>query len=293
MSEVKKAIIIATDLGVSHLPLIKILNKELLPLVDRPLIDFVVSEAKDSEIEKIIFVLSENKKNIANYFKKDIILENIFKKNKVKKGYFKILKEEEERFKDISFSFIYQHLVKGDGDSIMKAKNYIKNEGFAVLSSGDVFESKTSCLNQLKRIFETSRKPIIALKRISKNKFFSCFTVSTEKIANKLYKIKEIKKNSSIGESFSDLAIAGRYILTPEVFKYLKIVSNNKEEISIPQILNAMIKDGKMVYGYEVSGEWLNCDEQIDWLKANLYLSLKHPKYGPALKAFLKNINYE
>lgn len=329
MNEAKKAIIIADSLENNYFPLLKILRKELLPLADRPIIDFIVSEAMDSEIEKIIFVLPLT----------------FFSEKKVRglKEFFEISKEEkqeEERFKNVSFSYIFQHLFKGDGSAIMKARNYIKNENFAVLSPNDVFDSKIPCLSQLKRIFETANKPIVALKKIPNAQFFSGTLVSAEKISNNLYKIKEIenakdieerqqkniKRDKCAGKNFpvnkfsSDLAITGRYVLTPEIWKYLKTgLSNNAEarkatkqeekisiikrrEIplsgtnadniglapSIPQILNAMIKDGKMVYGYETSGEWLNCDKQIDWLKANLYFSLKHPKYGSALRAFLK-----
>lgn len=317
MNEIKKAIIIARDLGSDYFPLLKILNKESLPLVDRPMIDFIASEALDSEIEKIIFVLSEDKKAVADYFKK----------RANEKEFLEISKQDKERFKDVSFSFVFQHINKGDGLAIMKAKNYIKNESFAVLSSDDIFEGKISCLEQLKKIFKTANKPIVALKRVVRDKFFSGASgpsVLVEKISNNLYKIKGIEEDSSGGIS-SDLVMAGRYILNSEIFKYLKAELANKskasktlktlksekdellketqketqkgeaeektekeEDISMYQTLNAMIKDGKMIYGYEVSGKWLNCNKQIDWLKTNLYLCLKDPKYGPILKKFLQ-----
>lgn len=289
MLEIKKTIIPAAGLGTRFLPLSKVLPKELLPLTDVPMVDFAVREIRDSEINKIIFVLSENKKIILDYFKQNKKLENILEKNNHKKQYLKVIKEKEKEFENLSFTFSFQHLPKGDGDAVLKAKNYIKKEGFAVLFPDDIFESKDPPLNQLKKIFQTSQKPIVGLRKVPKDKVSSYGVVSVEKIANKLYKIKGIREKPAPEQVSSDLVIVGRYMLTPEIFGYLKKTKENKRgEIILAEALNLMINDGKMIYGYEISGEWLECGKKIDWLKSNLYLCLKHPEFGPILREWLR-----
>jgi len=264
---IKKAIILAGGLGTRLYPLTKVLPKEILPLVNLPLIDYVVQEAKDSDISRIVFVLRENRKAMIDYFKKN------------------------EKLKGTSFSFSLQQFPKGNSDAILKAKNYIKKENFAVLFSGDVFERKVPVLSQLGKIFQTSKQPVIGLKKVSPEKIDSYNVVRVEKIANKLYKIKEIQEKPKPEQAFSDLAVVGRFILTPDIFNYIKKTRVNKKgEMGLTDTLNLMLKTGEVIYGYEVSGKWLECGSMIDWLKSNLYLSLKHPKYGPILKEYLKNI---
>lgn len=291
MRQITKAIIPVAGLGTRFLPLTKALPKELLPLTDVPLFNFAVREAKYSEIDKIIFILSENKKIIYDYFKRNQKLENILKKDNQKKKHLENLKKIEKEFEELVFSSSFQKVPKGDGDAVLRAKNQIKNEGFAVLFPDDVFESKVAALSQLKKIFQTSQRPIIGLKKVSKEKISSYGSVAVEKIANRLYKIKKIKEKAPPDEALSDLVIAGRYILTPEIFNYLKKTQPDKKgEIILANALNLIIKDGKIVYGYEIDGEWLECGRIIDWMKSNLYLCLKHPQYGAILKEFLKKI---
>ncbi len=262
---IKKAIILATGTGEQFYPLTKVLPKEVLPLADLPLVDYLVREIKDSDINEIVFVLEEGKKMIADYFKKG------------------------KEMKEVSLRFCFQQHSKGDGGAILKARNYIKKNNFAVLSPKHIFEGKSPVLGQLEKIFQTSQQPVIGLKRVSPEKKLFYDIVRVEKIANKLYKIKEIGLGTKANEPLSDLAIAGRFILTPDVFDYLgKTKVNKKGEKKLVDALNLMLKNGKVVYGYEFSGEWLECGQMIDWLKSNLYLSLKHPKYGPMLKDFLK-----
>jgi len=273
-AEIKKIIIPSTGLGARFFPLSKVVAKELIPLADKPIIDYAVIEARDSGISQVIFVLPENKKIIYDYFRKNQKIESILKKQDVN-----LLKQREKEIKGMSFSFCIQTALKGDGDVILKAKNYVRKQPFAVLLPDNVIISKNPAINQLKRIFQTSNKPVIGLRRIPKDKASLHNTVAVEKIANHLYKIKKIKEKSS------DLAIIGRYILTNEIFSYLK---ESKKKVSLSEALNLMLEDGKDIYGYEVDGNWLECNDKESWLKNNLYLSLHHSKYGPILREWLK-----
>jgi len=289
MTEIKKAIIPVAGLGTRFLPLTKVLAKELLPLADSCMVNYVVSEVKSSDVNEIIFVLSEKKSIILDYFKKSSKIENILKSQE-KQELLKELQEFEKEFEEISFSFVYQEKPKGDGDAILKCKNLIGKEPAGDLFGDDIFVSKIPVLAQLNQIFKTSEKLVIGLKKIAREKLSSYGVVEVEKIANRLYKIKEIvEKPKEISKAPSDLAICGRYIITPDVFSYLeKTPANEKGEIILAEALRAMLKDGKIIYGYEVDGEWLECGNKIEWLKSNLYLSLNHPKYGPILREAFK-----
>ncbi len=289
MLEVKKAIIPAGGLGTRFFPLSRVLAKEFLPLADRPLIDYAVEEAKQSDISRIVFVLSKNKKTILDYFKKNPRVESLLKKNGRQKECLDNFKQREEELAGLSFSSCLQPSPKGDGDAIAKARNFIKREGFAVLFPDEIFLAKEPAISQLKKIFQTGQNPVIGLKKISKEKISSYGVVSVERIANRLYKIKGIVEKPSLEEAPSDLAVAGRYILTPDIFSYLKKTKPNKKgEVILADAFDLMLKDGKVIYGYEMTGQWLECGKKIDWLESNLYFCLEHPKFGPVIRDFLK-----
>lgn len=288
MTEIKKAIIPIAGLGTRFLPLSKVLPKELLPVVDRPMIQYVIEEAKASGISEIIFVITPEKKVVLDYFKKSPRIEKTLKDRK--KNHLLIeLKNLEEICQGLSFSYVFQKKPLGDGQAIWEARNPVGNEPFAVLYPDDIVESKIPCLLQLIQIFKTSQKPVIALARVAKEKFPFYGMVAGEKIANRLYKIKKIIEKPAIEEAPSDLAIVGKRILNEEVFDYLKKAKpSQRGEISLSETLAEMVKDGKIIYGYEFDGKWLECGNKLDWLKSHLYLCLKHPEFGSELKKYLK-----
>jgi len=291
MQEIKKAIIPLAGLGTRFLPLTKVLSKPLLPLVDRPMVDYIVREAKESGIERVVFVLADDKKNILDYFKKNLKLENILIKRN-QKEILKSLKMLDKEFEGISFSAVLQKAPRGDGDAILKAQKLVNKDACGVLFGDDIIESKIPAMEQLSNIFKTCQKPIICLKKVPKDMLSSYGVFKVEKIANRLYKVKDIvEKPKSEEEAPSDLVIVGRYIITPLVFDYLKKTrANSNGEIILAEAFRTMLKDGKMIYGYEVEGEWLECGNKINWLKSNLYLCLNHPEFGPILREFLKKL---
>jgi len=291
MENIKTAIVPVAGLSTRFLPLSKVVPKEFWPLVDKPVIQYIIEEIKNSGIEQIIFILSPKNKKIIDYIKPSLQLEKLLKERK-KEDSLKELKELEKFFESISFSFVVQKKALGDGHAILQAANLIGDEPFACLFADDIVESKNPCISQLIKIFKTCQKPVLSLYRLPKEKISSYGVVSIEKIANRLFKIKEIIEKPKIEQAPSDLAIVGKYILTPEIFDYLrKIKPNEKGEIILANALNLMLKEGKIVYGYEFEGKWLECGNKIEWLKSHLYLSLNHPQYGPELKKFLKEIN--
>ena len=286
MSELKKAVIPSAGLGTRFLPLTKCIDKNLLPLVARPMVSYAVEEAFLSGITNVCFITPEKRKEVLDYFKRNLKLEILLQKRSDKE-LLDIL--EKERYDGVSFSSVTQSLPKGDGDAVLKAKKQIGKSNFAVIFPDDAFDAKIPALLQLKKVFETSEKPVIGLQKVSEEKTSSYGCVEVEKIANRLYKIKGIVEKPEKGKAPSDLVISGRYIFTPEIFNYLsKTKANKKGEIILAEAIKLMAQDGKMIYGYEMEAEWLECGKTIDWLKSNLYLSLKHKEYGPVLKKYLR-----
>ena len=290
--KITKAIIPIAGLGTRFLPLSKVVPKEFFPLVDKPVLQYIIEEAVASGIKEIIFVNRPEKREVLDYFKKyferNPELEK-FLKNKNKNHILKEIKKIENIAKKVSFRQVFQKEPWGDGHATLQAAKIIGQEPCAVLWADDIVDSKIPSLLQLAKIFKTCQKPIIALYRLPKERLPSYGVVGVEKIANRLYKIKKIIEKPSQDLAPSDLAIVGKYILTPEVFDYLKKARpGEKGEIFLSETLDKMIKDGKIIYGYEFKGKWLECGNKQAWLESNLYLSLKHPEFGPKLRQYLK-----
>jgi len=290
---IRKAIIPIAGLGTRFLPLSKVFPKELWPLVDKPVIQYIVEEAVNSGIKEIIFVIRPERKEVLDYFKKYLKrtpeLEEVLKIQK-KNHLLAELKNLEKITKKISFSYILQEKPLGDGDAILRAKRLVGKKPCAVLFGDDIVESKVPCLLQLTKIYEKYQKPVMALHRLPRKKLPSYGVVGGRKIKNRLFKIEKIiEKPVSLKETSSNLAIIGKRIITPEVFDYLEKNSPNLTgEINLTETMAQMVKEGKEIYGWEIEGKWLECGNKLAYLKSNLYLSLKHPQFGKELKKFLR-----
>lgn len=287
-TNVKKAIIPMAGLATRFLPLSKAVPKELWPVVDEPMIQRIISEAVESGIEEIIFVLSPGNKKVLDYLKPAPAIEKVLRERKKEKLLAEFLKFE-DKVKNISFTTVTQKVPLGDGHAILQAKKLIKDEPVAVLFADDLVESNVPCLKQLIATFKTCQRPVLALYRLPKNRL-QCYGIPrVEKIANRFFKIKELVEKPAPGTEPSELAVVGKYILTPDVFEYLKTAKpSSKGEIILAEVLHKILLEGKLIYGYEFEGKWLECGNKADWLKTNVYLSLKDPKYGPEIRKFLK-----
>ncbi len=288
--EIKKAIIPLAGFGTRFLPLSKSLPKEFFPLVDKPIIQYILNEVKKSDIEEVVFVVSPRQKMILEHFKKSPDIEKFLAKRN-KQEILKEFKEFESLFEDITFNFAVQKEALGDGHALLQAAPKIKNQPVAVSFGDDIIDCETPALLQLINIFKTCSAPVIGLKELPREKVPAYGSVAVEKIAHNLYKIKKIIEKPSPSEIRSNLVIAGKYILTPDVFDYLKKAEpSQKGEIILAEVFDKMLDDGKTIYGYELKGEWLECGDKMKWLKSFLYFSLKDPKFGKELKEYIKTI---
>jgi len=290
--EAKKAILPVAGMGTRFLPLSKALPKELWPIIDKPAIQFIIEETKNSGIEEIVFVNNKRKKIISEYFKSyPEALKKILKTRK-KQQALESIEELEDLVKGIKFSTVFQDKPLGDGHAILQARTKIKKEPVAVLFGDDIVESKTPCLQQLKEIYRTCQRPVVALHRLPKEMLPSYGVVKVEKIAARVFKIKEIVEKPEPGAEPSDLAIVGKYILTPDVFEFLKKAKPSKKgEIILAEVFAKMLQQGKSIYGYEFDGKWLECGNKLAWLKTDLYLTLQDSRFGAELKKFIKDNN--
>lgn len=255
MEKITKAIIPIAGLGTRFLPLSRVLPKEIWPLLDKPVIQYITEEALASGIKKIIFITRPEKKLILDYF------------SGLPAG---------KAGQKLAFETAEQNKPLGDGHAVLQAKSLIKNEPFAVLFGDDVVDSKTPCLSQLIKVFQKYQKPVIALYRLPKEKLSSYGIVGVEKVGSRVYKIKKIVEKPSIKDAPSSLAIVGKYIFTPEIFKYLaKAKPGFKGEIILAETLTKMIADGKEILGLEFKGKWLECGNKEKWISSFLYLAKK------------------
>lgn len=288
---IKKVILPIAGLGTRFLPFSKELPKEFWPLADLPVIQYIVQEAVDSGVKEIVFVISPEKKSIVNYFNDSPKVEEVLK-TRNKSDLIKKLDEFKEKFKGVSFSYVVQKNPLGDGHAILQAEKNVNNEACGVLFGDDVVSFENPCLNQLINVYKTCQKPVIAIRRVPKEMIPSYGVLELEKIANRFYKIKRIVEKPKLEDAPSDFAIVGKYVLTPEVFDYLKKggkPSKGKETI-LADAFERMIKDGKSIYGYEFEGDWLECGNKINWMKSHLFVSLNHPEFKEELRKYLKKI---
>lgn len=286
MGEITKAIIPIAGLATRFLPLSKALPKELLPVGVKPMVLYALEELKAAGVRHVIFIVNSNKKQIADYVKRSFQLEKIL----TDRSQEELLKEVQEFHKTLegfSFTFVSAHPL-GDGHAVLQARKLVGQDPCFVLYPDDIIEAKIPGCVQLAQVFKTSKKPVTALARLQKERLSSYGVVDVEKIAQRLYKVKKIIEKPQ-GEVPSDLAIIGRRIITPEVFDYLKKAKPNKKgEVVLSEVLGDMVRDGKIVYGYEIEGTWWEAGNKEDWLRTHLHFSLKDPRFGKELLQFLK-----
>ncbi len=284
-TKIKTAIIPIAGMGTRFLPLSKVLPKELFPLADKPILQYIIEEAVDSGIEKIVFVVKPGHTKTLDYFKKE---KSPKQSLKGKENVLREVKKLNNILERVSFSFVYQKHPLGDGHAVLMAEKEVKNKPCAVLFCDDVIESKTPCLSQLIKVYLKYKNPVLALYKVPNERIPSYGIVKAKKGKGNVYQIKEIKEKPKINAAPSNLAIVGKYIITPKVFDFLKKSFLAKGEVRLSGAFDQMIKKGYRIDGCKIKGKWLECGDKISYLKSNFYLSLKHPNFGKELGKFLK-----
>ncbi len=282
-AQIKKAILPVAGLGTRFLPATKAQPKEMLPIVDKPIIQYLVEEAVASGIKEIIFVTGRGKRAIEDHFDYAAELEQHLN-TKGKKELLKTIREISNMAK---FTYVRQKEPRGDGDALLAASHLIGDEPVAVLFGDDLVFSEKPCLKQMMEVFEKYQDPVIALETVPKKETHLYGIVKALKISERIFEIKSIVEKPKPSQAPSNLAIVGKYIITPDVFKELKKIKG--KEIILTEALNNLLKK-KPVYGYQFIGKRYDCGSKIGFLKATIDYGLHHKETQSELKKYIKSL---
>ncbi|MFH1030573.1 MAG: UTP--glucose-1-phosphate uridylyltransferase GalU [bacterium] len=281
---IKKAIIPVAGFGTRFLPATKAQPKEMLPIVDKPIIQYLVEEAVASGIEEIIFVTGRGKRAIEDHFDHSFELEH----NLVEKGKRSFLEKIYKISKLARFAYVRQPEPLGDGHAILCAGRFINDEPCAVLFGDDIVSYKIPCLKQLIDVYEKYEDPVIALEEVDKKDVEKYGIAGGIEIAERTYEINNIVEKPSIKKAPSNLGIVGKYIITPQVFKVMEKLKPDKSgEIKLADGLKEFLRK-RSVYGYKFYGTRYDCGSKIGFLKATVDFGLKHEEVGEEFGEFLR-----
>ncbi|GAQ95085.1 UTP--glucose-1-phosphate uridylyltransferase [Thermodesulfovibrio aggregans] len=279
---IKKAVLPVAGLGTRFLPATKASPKEMLPIIDKPLIQYAVEEAIKAGIEEFLFITGKHKRAIEDHFDKAYELEERLKAS----GKYDLV-EKINSFENYNFVFIRQKEPKGLGDAILCARSFVKDEPFVVILSDDLIDPDYPLLNEMLKIYEDKKAPVIALEEVPLSEVSRYGIVSGKKI-NGYYVIDNLVEKPKPQDAPSNFAIIGRYILTPQIFKYLEQVKPDKKgEVQLTDALRLLLNETK-IYGVVIKGKRYDAGEKLGYLKTIVEFALKDPEISSNFKAFLK-----
>lgn len=285
--KIKKAIIPAAGLGTRFLPITKSQPKEMLPIVDKPILQYIIEEAISSGIEEILIITGRNKKSIEDHFDKSIELELELKS----KGKDELLALVEDIGNMADIHYIRQKEMKGLGHAIYCARHFIGNEPFAVMLGDDIIDSKVPCLKQLMDIYEKYESIILGVQEVKKEDVNKYGILNIEKSEENIYKAKSLIEKPSIEKAPSNIAILGRYILTPIIFDILKDLPPGKNnEIQLTDALEILLKNNHNVYGYNFEGKRYDVGDKLGFLQATVDFAIKKSELKDDFLDYLLNI---
>ncbi|CAM4073850.1 UTP--glucose-1-phosphate uridylyltransferase GalU [Geobacillus stearothermophilus] len=285
MKKVRKAIIPAAGLGTRFLPATKAMPKEMLPIVDKPTIQYIVEEAIASGIEDIIIVTGKGKRAIEDHFDNAFELEQ----NLIQKGKYDLLEKVKEPSK-VDIHYIRQKEPKGLGHAVWCARNFIGDEPFAVLLGDDIVQAETPCLKQLIDQYEQTLSSVIGVKRVPDNETHRYGIIDPIEQHGRRYQVRQFVEKPAPGTAPSNLAIMGRYILTPEIFLFLeKQEAGAGGEIQLTDAIQKL-NEIQRVFAYEFEGKRYDVGEKIGFIKTTIEFALQNEKLRDDLIQFMEKI---
>ncbi len=285
MLGIKKAVIPAAGFGTRFLPATKSQPKEMLPIVDKPTIQYVVEEAVEAGISDILMIIGKGKRAIEEHFDRNMELEYQLEEKKQ----FEILEEVRSITNLADIHFIWQRELHGLGDAIRYAHHHVNNEPFAVLLGDTLIESRYgSVTRQLIEVFRKYKSSVVALEEVEQELVSRYGIIGGSEVEDNVFMVSDFVEKPSIEESPSNLAIASRYIFTPEIFTYLKRVRPGmNNEIQLTDAMHLMLKDHKM-YGLRFDGIRYDIGNKLDFLKTNVIYGVKREDLGADFLVWLK-----
>ncbi len=283
--KVKKAVFPAAGLGTRFLPATKASPKEMLPIVDKPMIQYAVEEAEACKIEEFIMITGKSKRAIEDHFDHAFQLEENLKN----KGKDALLKEI-QRLSHHQFAYIRQGIPLGLGHAIHCSKPFVKDEPFAVILSDDIIDPDDNLLAEMIKIYNKYNATVLALQRVPKKDIHRYGVIAGKEVKKNVYKVSDMVEKPKAAAAPSDLAIIGRYILTPDIFKIIEKTPPGKGgEIQLTDALKTLLKR-KPVYGYLFEGKRYDGGDKLGYLKATVELALKNDSLKDQFSEYLSSI---
>lgn len=282
--KIRKAVIPAAGLGTRFLPATKASPKEMLPIVDKPMIQYAVEEAEKCGIKEFIMITGKSKRAIEDHFDSAWELEENLKS----KGKESMLAEIQHLL-HLQFAFIRQKTPLGLGHAILCSKPFVNDEPFAVLLSDDIIDPDSNLLGKMMQFYNEYQAIVLALQRVPKTEIHRYGVIAGREIKKNFYEITDMVEKPKLSSAPSDIAIIGRYILTPDIFHFIEATSPGKGgEIQLTDALKAILKKGS-IYGYLFEGKRYDAGDKLGYLKATVELALKHPVVKDEFKEYLLN----
>ncbi len=284
--KIRKAVIPAAGFGTRFLPATKAIPKEMLPIVDKPTIQYIAEEAVKSGIEDLLIIVSRGKDAIINHFDKAFELETILERDNKQE----MLKAVREVSSKIDVHFIRQQEQKGLGHAVLFAKSFVGNEPFAVMLGDDVVVSDKPCLKQLTEQFEKTNASVLGVQRVGKEQVNKYGIVDCDNIDGRLYKMNGMVEKPKIEDAPSDIAVLGRYILTPAIFDCLK--NTGKGAGGEIQLTDAIVSLSKSedVYAYDFEGKRYDIGSKLGFLQATVEFALERDDLKDEFSRYLKDV---
>jgi UTP--glucose-1-phosphate uridylyltransferase len=287
--KIRKAVIPAAGLGTRFLPATKAQPKEMLPIVDKPAIQYIVEEAVLSGIESIIIVTGRNKKSIEDHFDKSVELEQTL----LEKGKLDMLKEIQSIHDMAKIHYIRQKEPLGLGHAILCAEQFIGDEPFAVLLGDDIMVSETPALLQMIRVYDAYQQPVVGVQQVLSSEVGKYGIISASGQQNQIYKVQDLIEKPAPDQAPSNMAIMGRYILKPSIFEILQTIERGAgNEYQLTDALReACHRDGLLAL--ELKGSRYDIGDKFGYMKAIVEMGLRREELRPQLMAYLHQIFME
>ena len=284
--KVKKAIIPAAGLGTRFLPATKAQPKEMLPIVDKPTIQYIIEEAVEAGIQDIIIVTGRNKRSIEDHFDRSIELELELERG-AKLEMLDMVKEISEM---ANIHYIRQKEPRGLGHAILAARHFIGDEPFAVLLGDDVVVSKQPCLGQMLDVFREYQTSILGVQTVAREVVDKYGIIAGKQVDDRDYKVTDMVEKPSLEEAPSNVAVLGRYIITPEIFRFLETQDAGRGgEIQLTDALKRLAKEQAM-YAYDFKGHRYDVGTKAGFIQANIEFALRTDELREEMKDYLKRL---
>ena len=285
--KIRKAVFPAAGFGTRFLPVTKSQPKEMLPIVDKPVIQYLVEEAVASGIEEIIIVTGRGKRSIEDHFDYSFELEHTL----VEKGKHSLLREVRSISKLAKFIYVRQPRPLGDGHAILCAKEVVGNEPFAILFGDDIVDSKVPALKQLIQVYEKTKSSVIALQKVPKNETENYGIIKPKQSDGRLHQIETLVEKPEPKKAPSNLGIIGKYVVTPEIIEALeKAKPSHGGEIRLIDGFMQLNRQQK-IYGLEVQGQRYDTGNKLGLIEATINFALQRKDLGPPLRKYLQSLD--